>query len=196
MNNSKRIETWPGSRYLQNIPEVDDVRPKRCDRCGHPARKGSRVVLHGHGCRTRQIVVQPVAQKRRARLLECWERRYRCTKCKRVMVALPKGVIPRYLYSVAAIVMAFLLVAERPIGQGLTDGEAYRRQGMYAQLCSYAESPYRWRSLGRWARCAQKWWPSWCGSLPSLLIGFRQHTSSGDIEDVIGIAVASHSLGL
>ena len=109
------------------------------------------------------------------------------------MVVLPWGVMPRFLYSVAAIVVAFLLVAERPTGEGLSDAEAYRRQGMYAQLSTYAEDPYRWRSLTRWTSLACEWWLSWSGdALSSLLIGFLERAGGRDVDEMVRVAVDGH----
>ena len=116
---------------LDQIPDVDDARPLRCPRprCLAPARNGSRIVLHGHGVRSRSVIVPPTMGER-PNLTECWCRRYRCTACTAVISVLPIGVLPRYLYSVFAIVMAFLQVVEEPIGRGATDAIAYKRQGM------------------------------------------------------------------
>lgn len=44
------------------------------------------------------------------------------------------GVLPRFLYSVAAIVLALLFVADPPLGDGLSDAAAYARQGLFARL--------------------------------------------------------------
>ncbi len=44
--------------------------------------------------------------------------------CRAVLTVLPVGGLPRYLYSVPAILGAFLLVAPAPLGEGQTDAEA------------------------------------------------------------------------
>lgn len=103
-------------------------------------------------------------------VVECWQRRYRCTVCGRITVVMPAGVMPRYLYSVGAILMAHFLVSCLPgLGLRLSAGAAYARQGMLRHGHFDRVAPYEWRSLGRWARLAiERWWPH--ASLDGLLI--------------------------
>ncbi len=132
------------------LPDVDDVRPHHCSRCGSPAKEGGRVVLHGHGHRGREVVIHPAVGDSAELVVECWSRRYRCTRCGAVPTVLPPGVLPRFLYSALAIVTAFWLVEAAPVGQGLTEAEAYAVQGMYRCPRWTKPWPYRWRSLDRW----------------------------------------------
>jgi hypothetical protein len=127
-----------------------------------------------------------------AEVLECWQRRYRCTACGAILVVLPRGVMARYLYSAAAIVMAFFLVAERPVGQGLSQAEAYDRQGMLRDVTprAFRDPSYRWRSLDRWARRARQWWTGWAGDISALLHLFLQR--AGDLAGAVRIALDSH----
>ena len=172
MQNIEWICSWLGSLCPEEIPAVDDVQPKRCAKCQQPVRRGKRVVLHGHGVRTRMVVVAPVlllvaaVGGDPAQVLECWERRYRCTACGAILVVLPKGVMPRYLYSAAAIVAAFFLVAKQPVGQGLSQAEAYDRQGMLRGATSraFSDPGYYWPSLKRWAARARCRWTGWSGA--------------------------------
>lgn len=128
--------------------------------------------------------------------MECWERRYRCTHCNAVMIVLPRGVMARYLYSVASIVAAFFLVGQRPVGEGLSNTEAYKKQGMYGRRSTNAEADpnYRWRSLGRWARLAKQWWPTWRGgTISSLLTLFLRQSNERSVEAVVLAALNSHA---
>lgn len=194
MKSIEWIRSWLGSLHPDHLPEVDDVRPKRCSRCKTPARRGKRVVLHGHGCRTRMVVVAPALgdDAAPAEVIECWQRRYRCTACEAILVVLPTGVMARYLYSAAAIVMAFFLVAERPVGQGLSQAEAYDRQGMLRDVTTRAfrDPSYRWRSLGRWTFCARQWWTGWAGDICSLLHLLLQR--AGDLAGAVRFALDNH----
>ncbi len=185
---------WPDSWRLTALPDVDDVRPRCCDACQQPARRGSRIVLHGHGSRVRCVVVLPSFTGGRAQLGECWERRYLCTACGAVQVVLPDGVLPRYLYSAAAIVTALFLVARRPVGSGLSQAEAYDRQGMLADVRPLAmlEPTYRWRSLDRWAQRARDWWSGWTGPVSSLLVLFLERSGGQGLEAAVRIAVDGH----
>lgn len=201
MKNIEWIRFWLGSFCREQIPAVDDVRPKRCTKCGQPARRGKRVVLHGHGVRTRMVVVAPVlllfaaAGGDPAQVLECWERRYRCTDCGAILVVLPDGVMPRYLYSAAAIVAAFFLVARQPVGEGLSQAEAYDRQGMLRGATSreFGDPGYQWRSLGRWAAGARRWWTGWSGtSISGLLVLLRERSGGKEWSEMVRTAVKTH----
>lgn len=152
------------------------------------------MILHGHGIRIRTVVVLPATADERAEVGECWQRRYRCTACGTILVVLPAGVMPRYLYSAGAIVVAFLLVEAEPVGRGLAHFDAYQRQGMYVRLSAgaLAEPCYRWRSLDRWSDRAPLWWPAWPGSVASLLVAFVQQAGRDDLEAVVRVAVSGH----
>lgn len=150
--------------------------------------------LHGHGVRSREVVVVAVLDGERDRVRECWQRRYRCKLCGCVAVVLPAGVMPRYLYSVAAIVASFFLVAAPPVGEGLDDADAYERQGMLARPASPAKQPIRWRSLDRWVRRGRDWWPGWTsGDMPSLLVGFVVISGGRGREAALEAAVSTHA---
>jgi hypothetical protein len=110
-----------------------------------------------------------------------------------VVTVLPKGVLPRYLYSVAAMVMAFLLVAGGPVGEGLSEAEAYDRQGMNRRRGWTKPWPYRWRSLGRWFGMAGTWWPGRAvAGLRELLLGFVVDAGSDARREVLASAVGTH----
>lgn len=201
MQNIEWIRAWLGSLCPEEVPDIDDVRPKLCARCKEPARRGKRVVLHGHGVRIRMVVVAPVlvlvvaAGGDPAQVLECWERRYRCTSCGAILVVLPHGVMPRYLYSAAAIVAAYFLVASRPLGQGLSKAEAYDRQGMLrgATRRAFSDPGYQWRSLSRWAARARDWWTGWSGTgVSGLLLLLLERSGGRHWSEAVRIAVDAH----
>ncbi len=188
-------DLWIAPRIgdLSEPPDVDDVRPKRCRRCRRPARDGGRIILHGHGKRSRSVVVVAALEEDpRPELGECWQRRYRCTACKAVVVVLPRGVMPRYLYSAGAIVMAFFLTTAPPTGDGRSDADAYARQGMYQRTCWNAAEPYRWRSIDRWTDAAKRWWPTLTGRVTTLLIGFIERSGTGGRRDTLAAALGAH----
>lgn len=143
------------------------------------------MIIQGHGVRTRQVVVEPCAKGAPANVVECWQRRYRCIDCGAIHVVLPGGVMPRFLYSVGAIVMALFLAMVSPIGLGLSQAKAYEQQGLYRKAWRDPLA-YRWRSLGRWAALAvEKWWPAVGvdGVLVELLR--RGGTHQGAVEEAI-----------
>ena len=161
-------------------------------------------MLHGHGVRVRLVLIlamfadlSPEQQSERfgERLGECWERRYRCTACRAITVVLPRGVLPRYLYSVPAMVAAWFLVAGKPVGRGMRQAAAYDRQGMLQQARrrAFLEPNYRWRSLGRWARLASGWWTGWTGQISSLLTLFLERAAQPGFVGAAEAAVRSHA---
>lgn len=177
------------------MPSVEDLRPPCCSSCATPARSDGRLILYGHGMRPRSVVVAPNVDQEVADVVVCWGRRYQCQRCDAVITVLPLGVMPRFLYSVAAIVMALLLVAPAPVGEGLSEAEAYDRQGRDAPRWSrFAGRAYRWRSLGRWAARSRTWWSGLSESVEGLLATFHRRAGSGGRRDLLTAAVASHAL--
>lgn len=171
------------------LPDVDDVRPKACPTCRRPSKRGIIVDLHGHGVRWRAVVVGP-AIAGRCSIEECWSRRYRCTLCSHTCTVLPVGVMPRYLYSTFAIVIAFVLTAAEPLGNELTDALAYKRQGMNLVRARKPGVDWRWRSIGRWKRRISTWWPM--PDVPSLLAMLARRSTSDDLSGRLEAAARSH----
>lgn len=193
MEHIERARCAPECCGPEQIPKVDDARPTRCPSCCCPARVKGRIVLQGHGMRTRLVVVLAALGGHRRELVECWVRRYRCVKCRAVANVLPRGVLPRYLYSVGAIVVAMLLVTSPPVGKGLSDAGAHERQGMLGFRTWGATSPYRWTSLRRWGEVARKWWPGLALSgVSGLLTGLMTRAGSDDAEAIIKEAINAH----
>ena len=191
------ISEWsrcePAYWFPETIPEVDDARPVRCPSCRHPSKLAGRVILHGHGRRERAVVVLPAVDQEVAGVGECWVRRYRCTECRAVPSVLPRGVMPRYLYSALAIVSAFFLVAQRPVGNGLKDIDAYDRQGMYRRAGRGSTGAFRWRSIGRWVGLIAQWWPERAAlHLEGLLVSFVERAHGSSRQAALGSAIASH----
>lgn len=139
------------------------------------------------------VVVAPATSGRPAEVVESWSRRYRCTACGAITVVLPDGVMPRFLYSAAAIVMAWLLVAPAPVGAGLADAAAYDRQGMLKRLRWPGRADYRWRSLGRWARQIVQWWPHRLATTATALVTELVAEVGTEDHAVLGRALASHA---
>lgn len=148
-------------------------------------------MLHGHGVRPRSVVVAPATVHQEEVVRECWSRRYRCTACDAVTVVLPDGVMPRFLYSAAAMVMAFLLTASPPVGRGLDDAAAYDAQGMLKRLRTL-RADYRWRSVGRWAGHIAKWWPHRLARTAEALVTELVAEVGVDERAVLGRALGSH----
>ena len=183
------------------LPSVETARPRTCSACGAIA-DGGRQVLHGHGVRRRLVAVPPRRWIGAARLLEVPARRFRCTRCGTTCTVLPRGVLPRHLYSLFAIVFAWWLAVSPPLGVGLGDDAVYARQGV-DRLTVGAETHRtgrrRWRSLARWAAKLGYGWPTravagstWRARVASLLASFVAEAGEVTAAAVISCAVRGH----
>ena len=173
------------------LPDVDDVRPKACPGCGTPAKRAAKVVLHGHGVRWREVLVGPALDRRGRDIGRCWSRRYRCVACDHTCTVLPVGVLPRFLYSVFAVVVAFALIAAEPLGAELPDCRAYARQGMNPVRATRPGVDWQWRSIARWRHTIPDWWPA-AVDIPDLLIHLARRAGSDDLRRRLEAAVRSH----
>lgn len=106
---------------------------------------------------------------------------------------LPVGVMPRFLYSAFAIVIAFVLVAEKPVGDGLDHADAYDRQGMNPRRdWNIGSVAYRWRSIDRWRRHLGAWWPGLPDDIEPFLVGLFRRAGSTELREVLTAAARSH----
>lgn len=195
MDNTAAFPWGPAFLAEDACPDVEQCRPACCRWCGRVAHDGLRLSLYGHGRRPRDVVVLPFGECARARLVSTWARRYRCCHCNRTCTVLPQGVLSRYLYTAWAIVVAWFLVEAEPVGAGVDDAEAYRRQGMYARSDWTAVSRYRWRSIGRWKSALQRRWAALVVGVSRWLIEVRQRGGSGRLQELVRLAVAHLGCG-
>ena len=79
-------------------------------------------------------------------------RRYRCHRCKAIIVAAPRGVLPRQRYGAVAVALALSLWSSEQL-----PGWQVRQQ--VSPLPSVGNEPmHGWRSLRRWAHGCDRWW--------------------------------------
>jgi hypothetical protein len=112
-------------------------------------------------------------------------------------------VLPRRLYSLAAIVLAWFLAVHPPVGDGLRDPAVYALVGVDRRLEAQEaghSGRRRWRSLRRWLAAASTWWPTrpaigttWRDRAASLLVGFIP--GDGGREGALRRAVSAHVAG-
>lgn len=136
------------------------VRPSHCPCCGAPgAPEGGRLGLHGHGLRERSQL-GPAAAGEPPEHATLALRRYQCQHCGAVVVAAPRGLLPRLHYRAVAVALALALWGAQ--------GEAgHRVREQVSPLPSVGNEPmHGWRSLARWARQRQRVWPFMRGSPP------------------------------
>lgn len=133
---------------MHSPPSVEAARPGVCPGCGAASRlPGSRLGLHGHGVRERQLRGPPsVDAVSTTQVLVC--RRYRCVGCGAVILVVPRGVAPRRHYGHASIALALALWALA--GQPLA---AVRRRVCAWPVTGAASTG--WRTLRRWAGAAR-----------------------------------------
>lgn len=138
------VKSWAGA-----LPGVREARPARCPCCEAPGiEPDGEVVLHGHGLRRRQGWGPPKAGAA-VELGVLVQRRYRCTRCRTVIVVRPRGVLSRYRYTAAAIALALWIwsAERRP--------DATVRAATCPRPATGVSRPERWTTLRRWARAAR-----------------------------------------
>ena len=137
------------------MPPVDLVRPARCPCCDAPSRPvGGSLGLHGHGLRDRQIR-GPLYPGGPAKLVSVQARRFRCRLCRAILLVVPRGVLPRRLYS--AEVIAWVLAR---VGlEGATTAAV--RAEVCPALIIGPSAVERWLAPSRWieARRAGRLFP-------------------------------------
>ena len=134
--------------WLARPPSAAEARPGRCPGCDAASRPvGGALGLHGHGLRDRQLR-GPLAADGEPTTAVVWCRRYRCTRCRAIVLVMPRGVAPRRQYSQAAIAMALALW-----GLMAMPAEAVRER-----VCTWrarGQASAGWSTLRRWAQAAR-----------------------------------------
>ena len=183
-------------------PPIDVVRPRGC-RCGCVAGAGPGLAFHGHGVRLVLVVVPGRHWQGTARMVRIAVRRFRCKRCGATVTVYPRGVIPRHIYSLFAIVTAWWLGIGPPVGAGMDDVEVYARQGVDRPVTGperHRTGKRRWSSLARWTARISTWWPgravvgaTWRARVSSLLAGFAAEAGYAGLAGILARAVASHA---
>lgn len=143
---ARALDLDPEREPSLHPPPVDDVRPRSRLSCGATARQGTRVVLQGHGVRSKPIITAQARDDGSLALVRtrCWERRYLCARCGKSTVAVPIGVLVGSAYTVPAIVLSWLSIIGWGGGRGERPAPTRPRAAPVA--------PQRWRSPYRWLR--------------------------------------------
>lgn len=134
-------------------PSVGAVRPARCPVCGAPgASAHGPVGLHGHGLRIRTLL-GPLAPGEPPQRTVLWLRRYQCQRCGALVMAAPRGLLPRRRYGAVAIALALSL-------WGTTRLPGHRVRDKVSPRPSVGnEALHGFQSLRRWARQVGAMWP-------------------------------------
>lgn len=129
---------------MKRTPSAQEARPAQCGCCGAASRPvGQRLKVHGHGQRERQVrgPLEPGSQPVQVVITV---RRYLCLCCKATMTVGPRGLLPRRLFSAAAMGLALYLWGARkqPVAAVYEQVNPWQRAGEAALK--------GWRQLRRW----------------------------------------------
>jgi hypothetical protein len=92
--------------WAKQLPSVEAARPGRCPCCGAAGRpEGHAKAIVGHGLRER-LVYGPLSPGDGSSIRSLLGRRYRCLRCRAVLLVLPRCVGRRLLYTLFSIVLA------------------------------------------------------------------------------------------
>jgi hypothetical protein len=160
--------------WLVRPPSAEEVRPARCPACQGAGREVGRVLsIVGHGLRDRQQRGPPAVDAAPMTTVVAI-RRYRCRRCRAVLVVVPREVEPRRHYSRPAIALA---LARRGL---LDETSAQVRRAISAwQIAATAG----WRTLRRWITAVRR------GVLFPVAAGARAMTDGALATRVAQIAL-------
>lgn len=121
-------------------PTVQQCRPARCVGCHSAGSKDGRLIIVGHGTRTREVIEV-------GRLsVPLTIRRMRCRACGLTFSVGPHGLLPRHGYTLAVIVWAVALAAL----SGWTSAAV--RQVVSINTHYHDSAKYHWSTLRRWRK--------------------------------------------
>lgn len=136
--------------WLKRQPSVDEARPRQCPACEAPGRPvGGPLGLWGHGLRARQQR-GPLEPKEAPGTVVIAGRRYLCTRCRAIVMVVPRGVVPRRHFSGAAIGLSLALFGLLK----LPAREVRRRVNPWRVVGETAQAG--WTTLRRWAAAARQ----------------------------------------
>jgi hypothetical protein len=156
--------------------------------------------LWSHDIRWRNVVL-PGPKK--AVIVPTWVRRFLCVACRATCSVSPPEVLPRHLYTLPAIILAWFHAVDEPLGDGLDDPAVYALVGVDRRVTTQETGhagKRRWRSLRRWVGSAVRWWPTrplagttWRQRAACLLVGFLP--GNGGRDGAIRRALSAHAAG-
>jgi hypothetical protein len=134
--------------WAKQPPSVETARPSRCPCCGAAGRpEGSARVIVGHGLRER-LVYGPLGADDGSAIRSLLGRRYRCLRCRAVLLVLPRCIGRRLVYTLYSIVLALAswAVDAKPLRLVRAVVSPFRVVGAAAAV--------GWSSVKRWVRHA------------------------------------------
>ena len=135
--------------WTDGVPAVEAVRPSQCTECGAASRcPGRALTVVGHGVRERQLR-GPLEVDGEPVELAVRTRRFRCRKCRAVMVVVPAQVLRYRLFSSVAIALALSLFGI----SRLSPARVRERISPWHQVGATAVR--HWQTLRRWVRSVQ-----------------------------------------
>ena len=120
------------------LPALDELRPRSCPSCGHPARSpGAPMGIVGNGTYRRQVLGVVAATESLVILV----RRFLCRGCDVSISVLPDALLPRRWYAGTVMLLALALSLLR--GQSASEV----RRGL-----RHRGEAHGWKTLDRWQR--------------------------------------------
>ena len=133
------------------LPPIDEVRPRTCPGCGHPAHAGERLGIVGHGAYDRAVLGVHGA-KREVRLPV---RRFFCRGCRGTISVLPDLIHPRRWWGAWAILEVLVLHLVHELASAAI-----------AARFQHAVADAAWRTPARWRRqLLERLWAWWARTL-------------------------------
>jgi hypothetical protein len=185
------------------LPSPHAVRPSFCPHCRAIAGEPGSFNLWSHDIRWRDVVLPGRGADDPVVLVQTWVRRFQCQRCEGTCSVSPPEVLPRHIYTLPAIILAWFRAVDPPLGDGRDDAAVCARMGVDRPLTTQEAGRAghrRWRSLARWVASAAGWWPTrplpgttWRQQAASLLLGFL--AGDGGRDGATRRAVSAHVAG-
>jgi len=138
-------------RWLYRDPSAEEVRPRRCVKCGEKHGVGARIT--GNGRRKRRLK-GPRGLDGEPTVTVVMGRRYECQECGGAMFVVPREIAGRFRYTLRAMLLALAYWGL----EGQSGGEVRERISPEPRR-GFLE-PRLWPSLRRWVKQRAELWPA------------------------------------
>lgn len=137
--------------WLRRDPSAEEVRPRRCAKCGENHGVGVRIT--GNGRRKRSLK-GPLGLDGKPTVTVVMGRRYQCQTCGGAMFVVPREITGRFRYTLRAMLLALAYWSL----EGQSGGEV--RERISPEPAGSFRDPRLWPSLQRWVRQRAELWPA------------------------------------
>lgn len=137
--------------WLCRDPSAEEVRPRRCAKCGEKHGVGVRITGNG---RRKRILKGPMGLDGEPTVTVVMGRRYECQKCGGAMFVVPREIAGRFRYTLRAMLLALAYWGL----EGQSGGEV--RERISPEPAEGFRDPRLWPSLQRWVSQRCELWPA------------------------------------